>query len=33
LRLWPVSNRVNSIRNNGAELIEPEEPGPSETLF
>ena len=33
LRFWPVSNRVNSIRNNGAELIAPEEIGPAETLF
>ena len=33
LRFWPVSNRVNSIRNNGAELIAPEVIGPAETLF
>lgn len=33
LRFWPVSNRVNSIRNNGADLIAPEEIGPAETLF
>jgi len=25
-RVWPVSSRVNSVRNNGPELIEPLEP-------
>ena len=33
LRYWPVSTLVNSIRNNGAELIAPIEPGEPETLF
>jgi len=33
LRYWPVSTLVNSIRNNGAELIEPLELGEPETLF
>lgn len=32
LRFWPVSDLVNSIRNNGAELIRPIEIEP-ETLF
>lgn len=33
LQFWPVRNRVNSIRNNGAELIAEIELGESETLF
>lgn len=33
LRYWPVSTLVNSIRNNGAELIAPTELGEPETLF
>ena len=33
LRFWPVSTMVNSIRNNGAELIAPFELGEPETLF
>ena len=33
LRFWPVSTLVNSIRNNGAELIAPIELGEPETLF
>ena len=33
LRYWPVSTMVNSIRNNGAELIAPVELGEPETLF
>lgn len=33
LRYWPVSSLVNSIRNNGAELIAPIELGEPETLF
>ena len=33
LRFWPVSTLVNSIRNNGAELITPIELGEPETLF
>jgi putative SOS response-associated peptidase YedK len=33
LRFWPVSSRVNSIRNNGRELISPIVLGESETLF
>ena len=33
LRYWPVSTLVNSIRNNGAELIAPIELGEPETLF
>lgn len=33
LRYWPVSTMVNSIRNNGAELIAPIELGEPETLF
>ena len=33
LRFWPVSTMVNSIRNNGAELIAPIELGEPETLF
>ena len=33
LRYWPVSTLVNSIRNNGAELIAPMELGEPETLF
>lgn len=33
LRFWPVSSKVNSIRNNGAELISPVALGESETLF
>lgn len=33
LRFWPVSTLVNSIRNNGAELIEPVELGEPEVLF
>ena len=32
LRFWPVADLVNSIRNNGAELIAPIETQP-ETLF
>lgn len=33
LRYWPVASLVNSIRNNGAELIAPIELGEPETLF
>jgi putative SOS response-associated peptidase YedK len=33
LRFWPVSTLVNSIRNNGSELIAPIELGEPETLF
>ena len=33
LRYWPVSDRVNSIRNNGPELIEAIALGEPETLF
>ena len=33
LRFWPVSSKVNSIRNNGPELIAPIHLGESETLF
>ena len=33
LRFWPVRSLVNSIKNNGAELIEPIELGEPETLF
>ena len=33
LRFWPVRPLVNSIRNNGAELIEAIELGEPETLF
>lgn len=33
LRFWPVRPLVNSIKNNGAELIEPMELGEPETLF
>jgi putative SOS response-associated peptidase YedK len=33
LRYWPVRPLVNSIKNNGAALIEPLEPGDPETLF
>lgn len=33
LQFWPVRPLVNSIRNNGAELIEPLEVGDPETLF
>ncbi len=33
LQFWPVRTLVNSIRNNGAELIEPLELGEPETLF
>ena len=33
LRFWPVAPKVNSIRNNGAELIAPIDLGESETLF
>lgn len=33
LRYWPVSTMVNSIRNNGADLIAPVELGEPETLF
>lgn len=33
LRYWPVRPLVNSIKNNGATLIEPLEPGDPETLF
>jgi putative SOS response-associated peptidase YedK len=32
LRFWPVADLVNSIRNNGPELVEPIETQP-ETLF
>jgi putative SOS response-associated peptidase YedK len=32
LRYWPVADLVNSIRNNGAELISPIQVEP-ETLF
>jgi putative SOS response-associated peptidase YedK len=33
LRFWPVSDAVNSIRNNGAELVKEIELGEPETLF
>jgi putative SOS response-associated peptidase YedK len=33
LQFWPVKTLVNSIKNNGAELIEPLELGEPETLF
>ncbi len=33
LQFWPVRPLVNSIRNNGPELIEPIEAGEPETLF
>jgi len=33
LRFWPVASKVNSIRNNGPELVEPIDLGESETLF
>ena len=33
LRYWPVKPLVNSIRNNGAELVEPVELGEPETIF
>ena len=33
LRYWPVAPLVNSIRNNGAELVTPIELGEPETLF
>ena len=33
LRYWPVKPLVNSIRNNGAELVEPIDLGEPETLF
>ena len=33
LRYWPVADLVNSIRNNGQELITPIELGEPETLF
>ena len=33
LRFWPVSDAVNSIRNNGVELINEIELGEPETLF
>jgi putative SOS response-associated peptidase YedK len=33
LRFWPVATLVNSIRNNGAELIVPVELGEPEVLF
>lgn len=33
LRFWPVRPLVNSIKNNGAELIEPVDLGEPETLF
>jgi putative SOS response-associated peptidase YedK len=33
LRFWPVASKVNSIRNNGPELITPIHLGESETLF
>jgi putative SOS response-associated peptidase YedK len=33
LRYWPVRPLVNSIKNNGPELIEPLQPGEPETLF
>ncbi len=33
LRYWPVAPLVNSIRNNGAELVAPIELGEPETLF
>ncbi len=33
LRFWPVATMVNSIRNNGAELIAPVELGEPEVLF
>ncbi len=33
LHFWPVRPLVNSIRNNGPELIEPIEAGEPETLF
>lgn len=33
LQFWPVRTLVNSIKNNGPELIEPVEMGEPETLF
>jgi putative SOS response-associated peptidase YedK len=33
IQFWPVKPLVNSIKNNGAELIEPIELGEPETLF
>ena len=33
LRFWPVQNLVNSIRNNGAELVAPITLGDTEVLF
>jgi putative SOS response-associated peptidase YedK len=33
LQYWPVAPLVNSIRNNGAELVTPIELGEPETLF
>jgi putative SOS response-associated peptidase YedK len=33
LRYWPVASLVNSIRNNGPELVAPIELGEPETLF
>lgn len=33
LRFWPVASLVNSIRNNGADLIAPVELGEPEVLF
>jgi putative SOS response-associated peptidase YedK len=32
LRVWPVSTRVNSVRNNGPELIEPLAPEHTEVV-
>ena len=32
LRIWPVSTRVNNVRNNGPELIEPLAPGHVEVI-
>ncbi len=32
LRIWPVSGRVNSVRNNGPELIEPLAPAHMEVV-
>jgi len=32
LRVWPVSTRVNSVRNNGPELVEPLAPEHTEVV-
>ncbi len=33
LKFWPISSKVNAVRNNGRELTLPIEMGDSETLF